>query len=1172
MGLMKKLTSAVVASSLILGLVGTAFAAPAEQNQTAFDVLSTYKIVQGKLLADGTSDPALGDTLTRAELVTIIVRAFGQEETAKILAGASSFSDVDVAAWYSGYAALAKNIAAQKGITIGYEDGSFKPNQNVTMIEALAFVMKFLGVAPGTGANWAADTIAAAKDAGIISAEDAEAYLADPGAPATRGNAFGLAYAIFSTYQVSAGETVMTTYVDTEAPVLTVNKPADLNTTNPTLTVTGKVEGAVSLWYGSEQITAGADGSFTQEVTLEVGANPITFSAKDLAGNTTTESFTVTRNVGVATAINAELSADSIAAGGEATLTFAVVDANGEKVEANADDITITVGGAVASVDKATGKVVAGTTAGAGTITVSYGSLAPKALNVTVVAGELAKVITSDAAVAPGAAVTLAAQDAYGNTIEGATFSETSADAFIEGNKFIASKAGQYTVTASKDGKSAEGTIGVYGDIAKLVVEAPTEVVDNNATYVTVKVKAADENGNLVGNAEGFIELTTDLVDKDTTSPKVAVLEDGVATFELKSDGTLADLDIIIDAAYDSDDADSVFDEAYGTATVTGVAQVATEISVDAPEYLPTDAYGTGSEQVVTVTVLDQKGEDMLNGAWEFDVTVSGSASLKATSDDKAEALTLATGDKFNIYPVFMGDAGTATLTVSYPGLKTGTATVKAALPLAASKLVLTSDKTSQTVDNGTDKRIEFTVTAVDRYGVPVTSATDVATDNIIGISFDGMADDQFLFFSLAEAAGTPVDGVAQSVTLSGGTATFYVASQLADDFTVKVVDNDEDLSDSNSIAVTYTAGDAKYVAFENSLTNILRSPGKATLTAQLYDVHGNVVKVADQTVTFEDAAASDQYDGMLLAGAKEAYETKTDANGQAKVEVTILDYISTADVKVGGTDLTYGDTISPTTISNVYGKTTVNTVSLIPSTISVDVLDAGDSTGNRVSSIAAGNSVYLKVTVKDNYGRAVEDVISNPDYAFKVTASNSKLILDNVDTDVEWTYDANGVYYSGAINVTKAEALSLTVGLTNLATDVSSSRTIAVKAGPVADAIVVEADADDLVTFDKTVTNELTLQLTDEFFNNVLGSSVTLPVKFTWSSTDTTVQVRDANGIPYTSSKLITISKSRTTTKVYVVSPTAADADLTFEGWIDANNDGVKDLAETSFSVTVNP
>ncbi len=63
----------------------------------------------------------------------------------------SSFSDVDVGAWYAPYVATAK----ARGIVGGYEDGTFRPNNPVTRAEALKIIIGTLapGMSSGMGVS-----------------------------------------------------------------------------------------------------------------------------------------------------------------------------------------------------------------------------------------------------------------------------------------------------------------------------------------------------------------------------------------------------------------------------------------------------------------------------------------------------------------------------------------------------------------------------------------------------------------------------------------------------------------------------------------------------------------------------------------------------------------------------------------------------------------------------------------------------------------------------------------------------------------------------------------------------------------------------------------------------------------------------------------------------------
>jgi subtilisin family serine protease len=86
-------------------------------------------------------------------------------------------------------------------------------------------------------------------------------------------------------------------YLDSTAPALSVDAlPSSISTS--TLSINGSamdtVSGLKSLAINGEPVTPFLDGSFSEKVTLKKGANDILVEATDKAGNTTTQTFTVT--------------------------------------------------------------------------------------------------------------------------------------------------------------------------------------------------------------------------------------------------------------------------------------------------------------------------------------------------------------------------------------------------------------------------------------------------------------------------------------------------------------------------------------------------------------------------------------------------------------------------------------------------------------------------------------------------------------------------------------------------------------------------------------------------------------------------------------------------------------------------------------------------------------
>ncbi|WP_374713798.1 S-layer homology domain-containing protein [Symbiobacterium terraclitae] len=876
MGLMKKLTSAVVASSLVLGLAGAAFAAPTADEQSA-----SYARMSGLNLVVGTDKgPELDGPLTRAQLLTIIVRAFGQEGTAALLKGMESFSDVPGGEWYSGYVAVAKNLAAERGFVVGYPDGTFQPNNQVTVIEALAMIMKFLGVPTGTGDNWVAQTIENAKAAGVITDADVEKFFAEPNAAATRGVAFALADQIFATYnKLPGGKTVYTTYVDAVAPALTVTKPAAPTTSAATYTVQGIAEAGAEVFVNDEKVTVGANGAFSVEVALAGGENTITVSARDLAGNVTSETIVLNRVAGAAAKIVAE--ALEVAAGAQAELAFKVVDENDLELADAAADVEVTLSEGIGSYED--GIFTASEKAGKGTITLTLGELTA-VIDVTVVPGPLASVKAETESVAPGEAVKLFAVDEFGNAIEGATFSENSANAFIEGDEFTATKSGEYTVTATVGEVSKEGTILVYGELDDLVIEAKDEIVANGETEYEVVVKAVDDNGAIVRDFDGDIILTSEDADLEITSDAAVKAVDGVATFKVK-----AHADGIFEVEATAEDEDLSV-----TADIKAVEQKATGLKVEADDYLSVG--WSGIDTKFTVKIVDQAGEPMLDYGDGYDVTVrvSGPAYLKDTeTQDDGKSLTTWIDKSHDFWLISTDEEGTVTITATAEGLKEGSDKVSAVYAGAPRKLVIKKD-TADTLSNGSIYRIGVT----DSKGVPVvfndrddnrialtfhTADVDVEYGDTKGVWEPADPDsdsnkvfyvefrpgDQWVYVKVADGAAS---GKPSSVTMKAA----------ADGLTMASATLEYKATDATGFKV---AGASQIPGLDYGYRVAMKRDSTSEMEFQLVDADGKAVQKAVR-VKFEVLPGSE-----VKVNGKDDYTTYTDSNGKVKVRINLPYY-----------------------------------------------------------------------------------------------------------------------------------------------------------------------------------------------------------------------------------------------------------------------------------------
>jgi len=240
--------------------------------------LTALGLIKGR----GNGELALSGTLTRAELVTLLVRAFGSADPTNEESATPAFSDT-AGHWADSAIRAALAIVQRNGETLGYPDGSFNPDATLTVAETIAFLMKFVGVKPDTSKPWPASHIDAAVNAGLVPPEIVDPErLADPNQPAVRGELFTLLDDTFSDYQLPSGKTVYTEYVDPEPPVVDLDpiRPSDSGTT----TISGRVSEGTFLYINGEQHWVDA-GPFSFEVTLPEGTAVVDVRAVDLVGN-----------------------------------------------------------------------------------------------------------------------------------------------------------------------------------------------------------------------------------------------------------------------------------------------------------------------------------------------------------------------------------------------------------------------------------------------------------------------------------------------------------------------------------------------------------------------------------------------------------------------------------------------------------------------------------------------------------------------------------------------------------------------------------------------------------------------------------------------------------------------------------------------------------------------
>lgn len=179
---MKKFLSSLAILSIVLGMTSMVMAksfsdVKSTDYKGAVDILSDLKIVDG--YTDGTYLPK--KAVKRSEMAKLITVALGEADSAEFLKGSTNFKDVAGGHWASGYI----NLASSLGIIKGYPDGSFKPDDTVSYVEAVTMLLRALKYDKELeDLSWPTGYMTKGNSAGIL--EDVTAN--NSGEDAIRGN------------------------------------------------------------------------------------------------------------------------------------------------------------------------------------------------------------------------------------------------------------------------------------------------------------------------------------------------------------------------------------------------------------------------------------------------------------------------------------------------------------------------------------------------------------------------------------------------------------------------------------------------------------------------------------------------------------------------------------------------------------------------------------------------------------------------------------------------------------------------------------------------------------------------------------------------------------------------------------------------------------------------
>ena len=129
----RRLFSALLSLCLTLAL---ALPVSAAGNAVSLEDASQAVTALGIMSGDGSGNLNLSAKVTRAEFVTMVVKASpGGDGVGQ--AATSPYPDVPRSHWASGYVEAAVN----RGLVSGFSDGTFRPNQEIKLAEAASMAL-----------------------------------------------------------------------------------------------------------------------------------------------------------------------------------------------------------------------------------------------------------------------------------------------------------------------------------------------------------------------------------------------------------------------------------------------------------------------------------------------------------------------------------------------------------------------------------------------------------------------------------------------------------------------------------------------------------------------------------------------------------------------------------------------------------------------------------------------------------------------------------------------------------------------------------------------------------------------------------------------------------------------------------------------------------------------
>ncbi|WAM34012.1 S-layer homology domain-containing protein [Caldicellulosiruptor morganii] len=174
----KRLIAIVTVMLFALSIIAPAFAqdeATTEETGSVYEQAAKVLQEKGILKGNEQGDLMLNKSLTRAEILAMIIRATGQEDVVENYKDVEpSFTDVSQDHWAFAYVEAGKDL----GIVNGYPNGTFKPDKPVKFEELCKMLVAAKGESPAAG-KWPLNYVRKALELGFFNGIEDEVGIGD---------------------------------------------------------------------------------------------------------------------------------------------------------------------------------------------------------------------------------------------------------------------------------------------------------------------------------------------------------------------------------------------------------------------------------------------------------------------------------------------------------------------------------------------------------------------------------------------------------------------------------------------------------------------------------------------------------------------------------------------------------------------------------------------------------------------------------------------------------------------------------------------------------------------------------------------------------------------------------------------------------------------------------